>query len=63
LALVVLSQHEAAQLRPKMSADAGRRRRCHRVAVGRLPTLTAKIYDVRLDHQVLHHEIRIAFEA
>ena len=33
LPLMVLSEHEAAQVRPEMPADAGRQRRCHRVAV------------------------------
>ena len=63
LALMVLGQHEAAQLRPEMPADAGRQRCCHHVAVRLLPALAAEIHDVRADHQVLHHKIRVALEA
>src|SRR6266699_1810609 len=60
---MVLSKDKAAQLRPEMTADAGRQRRRHHRAARRLPTLAAEIHDVRADHQVLHHIIRVAFEA
>ena len=60
---MVLGQHEAAQLRPEMPADAGRQRCCHHVAVRLLPALAAEIHDVRADHQVLHHKIRVTLEA
>ena len=46
-----------------MPADAGRQRRCHRVAVRRLPALATEIHDVRTDHQILHHKTRVTFEA
>ena len=36
---------------------------CHHVAVRLLPALAAEIHDVRADHQVLHHKIRVALEA
>ena len=60
---MVLGQHEAAQFRPEMADDAGRQRRRHHVAVRGLPALAAEIHDMRADHQILHHEIRVAFEA
>jgi hypothetical protein len=60
---MVLSEHEAAQFRPEMPPDAVRQRRYHRVAVRRLPALTTEVHNVRTDHQILHHKIRVAFEA
>ena len=33
------------------------------VAVRGLPALAAEIHDMRADHQILHHEARVAFEA
>ena len=63
LPLMVLGEHEAAQLRPEMTMNAGRQRRRHRVAVRGLPALAAEIHDMRADHQILHHEARVAFEA
>ena len=60
---MVLGEHEAAQFRPEMTMNAGRQRRRHRVAVRGLPALAAEIHDMRADHQILHHETRVAFEA
>jgi hypothetical protein len=59
---MVLGEHEAAQLRPKMPADAGGQRRCNHCAVPPLPALTTEIHHMRMDHQILHHKIRVAFE-
>src|SRR6266481_8545894 len=63
LPLMVLGEHEAAQLRPEVTIDAGRQRRRHHVAIRRLPAFAAEIHDVRTDRQILHHEARTAFEA
>jgi len=62
LPLMVLGEHEAAQLRPEVTIDAGRQRRRHHVAIRRLPAFAAEIHDVRTDRQILHHEARVAFE-
>ena len=63
LALVVLGQHEAAQLRPEVADDAGRHRREHGPAVGGQPALAAEAHDVRAEHQVLDQEVLVALEA
>jgi len=63
LPLMVLGEHEAAQLRPEMTMNAGRQRRRHHFTVRPLPALAAEIHDLRADHQVLHHKIRVAFKA
>jgi hypothetical protein len=60
---MILGEHEAAQFRTKVPVDAGRQRRRDGHAVHRLPAFAAKIHNVRMDHQVLHNEIRVAFEA
>jgi hypothetical protein len=62
LPLMVLGEHEAAQFRAEVPIDAGRQRRRHHVAIRRLPTLAAEIHHMRADHQILHHETRVAFE-
>ena len=54
LTLVILHQHEAAQLRPEMAADAARQRRHDRLAVRRQPALAAVAHHPRGEHQVLH---------
>jgi hypothetical protein len=59
---MVLGEHEAVQFRAEVPIDAGRRRRRHHVAIRRLPTLAAEIHHMRADHQILHHETRVAFE-
>ena len=63
LPLMVLGQHEAAQLRPEVTIDAGRQRRRHHGAIRCLPALAAEIHHMRTDHQILHHEARVALEA
>src|SRR5207244_4548119 len=63
LPLMILGEHEAAQFWSKVTMNTGRQRRRHRVAVRGQPALAAKTHDVRADHQVLHNEARIAFEA
>ena len=63
LALVVLEQHEPAQLRPEVADDPGRHRGSHGPAVGREPALTAESDHVRTQHQVLDQEVLIALEA
>jgi hypothetical protein len=60
---MVLSEHEATQLRPKVTIDAGRQRRRHDLAVRSLPAFAAEIHDIRSDRQILHPETRVAFEA
>ena len=63
LALVVLGQHEPAQLGPEVAGDAGRHRGDHRPAVGGQPALAAQADDVRPQHQVLDQEVLVALEA
>ena len=63
LSLMILGEHEAAQFRPEVTIDAGRQRRRHDLAVRSLPAFAAEIHDTRTDHQILHHETRVAFEA
>ena len=60
---MILGQYETAQFRPKMSADAGRQRRRHHVAVRPLPALAAEIHHMWTNDQVLHDKIRVTFEA
>src|SRR5438105_2210605 len=60
---MVLSEDKAAQFRPEMAGDAGWQWRCHNLAARCLPTLTVEIHNVRVDHQVLHHKVRVTFEA
>ena len=63
LSLMVEGEHEAAQLRPVMSAEAGRQRRGQHFAVRLLPALALEIHHQRTDHQVLHDETCVALEA
>ena len=63
LALVVLGQHEAAQLGPEVAGDAGRHRGEHGPAVGGQPALAAQAHHVRAQHQVLDQEVLVALEA
>ena len=63
LPLMILGEHEAAQLWPKMSVDAFRQRRRHGCALRSLPALATEVHHMRTDHQVLHDKIRVAFEA
>ena len=63
LALMVLGQHEAAQLRPEVADDAGRQRRHDGRAVRRQPALAAIADRRRPEHQVLDHEVLVALEA
>ena len=59
---VILHQHEAAQLRPKMAADAAGQRRHDRLAIGCQPTLAAIAHHPRGEPQVLHLVRLVAFE-
>jgi hypothetical protein len=63
LRLMILSEHEAAQFWPEVTIDTGRQRRRHYGAIRRLPAFAAEIYDMCTDHQILHHEARVALEA
>ena len=60
---MVLGQHEAAQLRPEMTIDAGRHRRHDGSAIGRHPALAPEPDRRRLDDQVLDDEVLVALEA
>ena len=62
LTLVILCQHEAAQLRPEMAVDPGRQRRHHRAAIGGHPALAAEPDGDRPQHHILDQEILVAFE-
>ena len=48
LSLMILGEHETAQLRPEMAVEALRQRRCHDLAVRRPPALASKVDDVRM---------------
>ena len=63
LPLMILSKHEATQFRPEVTLDADRQRRRHYAAIRRLPPLAAEVHGMRTDHQILHHEARVALEA
>ena len=54
LALVILHQHEATQLWPKMTANAAGQRRHDRLALRRQPALASIAHHPRGQHQVLH---------
>ena len=56
IALVVLLQHEANQVRSEMADNAGRQRRRHQRAVGRAIARAMIARNVRLQPQVLHDE-------
>src|ERR1700745_1612331 len=60
---MVLGKHETAQFRPEVTINAGRQPSRYHVAIRRLPAFAAEIDDVRTDHQILHREARVAFEA
>jgi len=62
LALVVLQQHEATQLRPEMAGDALRQRRHHRAAVRPHPAFPAVADHLRAQHQILDDESVVSFE-
>ena len=62
LSLMILGQHEPAQSGSEMTVHASRQGARRHLAVRRLPAFSAKLHDVRADHQILHHEARIAFE-
>ena len=59
---MVLGEHETAQFRSEMPVDAGRKWGGDHVAIRRLPALTAKIDDMRMDYQILHHDARVALK-
>ena len=63
LPLMVLGEHETAQFRSEMPVDAGRKWGGDHVAIRRLPALTPEIHDMRTNHQILHHEARVALKA
>ena len=62
LALMVLGEHEALQLGPKVRGDPGRQRRHDGPAVRRLPALAPIKRGQRLDDQVLDQELLVALE-
>jgi hypothetical protein len=63
LTLMVLRQHEALQPRPEMARQVGRQRRRQHCPVRHQPALAAKADHVWANHQILHHEVRVALEA
>ena len=62
LSLVILHQHEAAQFRPEMAADARGQRRDDGFTRRRQPALATVAYHPRGEHQVLHLIRLIALE-
>jgi len=60
---VIEGEHEAPQVRPEMTVNAVRQRRRDGVAIPALPALAAEIDDVPADHQILHNEAGVPFEA
>ena len=63
LPLVVLHQHEAAQLRPEVPPDIRRQGRDHRPTIRGHPTLAPIADHPHTQLEILHHEILIPFEA
>jgi hypothetical protein len=63
LALVVLRQHEAPQLRPEVAHHARGQRRGDALPRRRQPTFPPQPQHMRPQHQVLHHEALVALEA
>jgi len=63
LTLVVLGEHEAAQVRAEMSDDTGWQWRQHRLPVRRRPAFATVTDDPGLQHQLLHDERLVALEA
>jgi hypothetical protein len=63
LTLMVLQQHETAQLRPKVTSNPGRHRRENGLPVGREPAFPADAYDMRAQHEILDDEVLVALEA
>jgi hypothetical protein len=55
LSLMILGEHETAQLRPEMAIEALRQRRRHNLAVRGQPALALKVDDMRMQHQLLNH--------
>jgi hypothetical protein len=62
LALMVLQQNEAAQLRPKVTGNFGRHWRENRLPIGRQPALPADAHDMRAQHQILDDKVLVALE-
>ena len=62
LPLVVLGQRETAQLGAEMPCHPRRQRGRDRPPVRRQPAFAPVTCDMRVEHQVLHHKILIAFE-
>src|SRR3954453_15903965 len=63
LALMILQQYEAAQLRPKVAGNPSRHRREDGPPVGREPAFPADAHDMRAQHQILDDEVLVALEA
>ena len=63
LPLVVLRQHETAQLRPEMARHTRWQRRNHRPSIRRNPALAAIADSPNPQHNILHHEILVSLEA
>ena len=62
LALMMLHQHEAAQLRAEMAADAVGQRRQDGLALRRQPAFAAVTHRPRAEHEILHLVQHVAFE-
>src|SRR5580704_12191776 len=62
LSLMILGEHETAQLRPEMAIEAIRQRRRYDLAIGCQPALALKVDDVRMQHQLLNHKAGVALE-
>jgi hypothetical protein len=60
---MVLHQHEAAEFWAEMAVDPFRQRRQDRTSIGRHPALAPVTGGGGRDHEVLHQERLIAFEA
>jgi hypothetical protein len=59
---MILRQHEAAQPGSEMARDLGRQRRREGRPVRGEPALTPQPHDLRLQHEILPQEARIALE-
>jgi hypothetical protein len=63
LTLMILQQHEAAQLRPKVTSNFGRHWCEDGLPVGRQPAFPADTHDMRAQHQILDDEVLVALRA
>ena len=60
LSLMIVGEHETAQLRPEMAIEALWQRRRYDGAGQGQPALALKVNDMRVQHQLLNHKAGVA---